>query len=175
MRLDGTSYYDAVSAVVKVRRVLPGSMTSPVLRSATASDADSITECVQAAYSPYIERIGKPPGPMLGNYDEIVRDHRVSVVDDGEEIVGVLVLIEGKGSLLLDNIAVRPSRQGEGIGGRLMEHAEAEGRRLGYGYLDLYTHQRMTENIALYARHGYEEVERRIERGYPRVYMRKRL
>ena len=154
---------------------MPDPDTSLVLRSALPGDAASIVGCVRAAYSPYIERIGKPPGPMLGNYDEIVRDHRVFVVDGGEEIVGVLVLIEEESGLLLDNIAVRPSRQGEGIGRRLMEHAEAEGRQLGYAHLDLYTHQRMTENIALYARHGYEEIERRVEHGYPRVYMRKRL
>ena len=88
-------------------------MTSPVLRSALPSDAASIAGCVREAYSPYIKRIGKPPGPMLGNYDEIVRDHRVFVVDGGEEIIGVLVLIEEERGLLLDNIAVRPSRQAE--------------------------------------------------------------
>ena len=48
-------------------------------------------------------------------------------------------------------------------------------RRLGYGHLDLYTHERMTENIAMYERIGYVEVDRRTERGFPRVYMRKRL
>ena len=39
----------------------------------------------------------------------------------------------------------------------------------------MYTHQRVAEYIAIYANLGYEEIERRIERGYPRVYMRKRL
>ena len=33
----------------------------------------------------------------------------------------------------------------------------------------------MTENIAMYARGGYEEIDRRTERGFPRVYMRKQL
>ena len=150
-------------------------MTGSSLRSATAADAGGIAECVRAAYSPYIERIGKPPGPMLDDYEKVVRDHRVHVVDDDGEIVGVLVLIEQEDGLMLDNIAVCPSRQGAGIGRRLMEHAEAEARRLGYAHVDLYTHQQMTENIALYARRGYEEIERRVERGYPRVYMRKRL
>ena len=31
---------------------------------------------------------------MLGNCGEFVRNHRVFVVDGGEEIIGVLVLIE---------------------------------------------------------------------------------
>ena len=112
---------------------------------------------------------------MLDDYDRVVRDHRAYVVEEGGEVVGALVLIEKDGGLLLDNVAVLPSRLGEGIGRRLMEHAESEARRLGYGHLDLYTHERMTENTAMYERIGYVEVDRRTEHGLPRVYMRKRL
>ena len=145
------------------------------LRPARASDAPAIARCVEAAYSPYIERIGEPPGPMLDDYRQVVRDHRVFVVEGGGQIAGAVVLIEKGGTILLDNVAVLPSRQGEGVGRRLMLYAEGEARRLGYESIDLYTHQLMTENFALYARNGYEEVERRTERGFPRIYMRKRL
>ena len=145
------------------------------LRPATAADAPAIARCVEAAYSHYIERIGEPPGPMLDDYPQVVRDHRVFVVESGGEIAGAIVLIEDRGTMLLDNVAVLPSRQGEGIGRRLMLLAEKEARRLGYNCIDLYTHELMTENFALYARNGYEEIERRTERGFPRIYMRKRL
>ena len=144
-------------------------------RPATAADAAAIARCVEAAYSPYIERIGGPPGPMLDDYTETIRNHRVFVIDSGGEIVGAIVLIEERGTILLDNVAVLPSRQGEGIGRRLILFAEEQARRLGYDCIDLYTHEMMTENLALYARNGYEEVERRVERGFPRIYMRKRL
>ena len=144
-------------------------------RPAAASDAAGISECVRAAYSHYIERIGTAPGPMLDDYAQVVRDHRAWVIDDGGRVVGVLVLMDKEDGLLLDNVAVLPECQGEGIGRRLIEHAESEARRLGHRHLDLYTHERMTENIAMYGRIGYEEVERRTERGFPRVYMRKRL
>ncbi len=144
-------------------------------RSATAGDATGIAACVRAAYSPYIERIGQAPGPMLDDYDQVVRDHWVHVIEEDGEILGALVLIEKDGGLLLDNVAVVPSRHGEGIGRRLLEHAESEACRLGYRDLDLYTHERMTENIAMYERIGYVEVDRRTEHGFPRVYMRKRL
>ena len=150
-------------------------MTISEPRPATAADTAGIAECVRTAYTHYIERIGTPPGPMLDDYDQVVRDHHAYVVEDGGDIVGVLVLMEKKGGLLLDNVAVLPSRQGWGLGRRLVEHAESEARRLGHRHLDLYTHQRMTENIAMYLRYGYEEVDRRTERGFPRVYMRKRL
>ena len=150
-------------------------MTISEPRPATAADSAGFAECVRAAYTHYIERIGTSPGPMLDDYDQVVRDHHAYVVEDGGDIVGVLVLMEKKGGLLLDNVAVLPSRQGGGLGRRLVEHAESEARRLGHRHLDLYTHQRMTENIAMYLRYGYEEVDRRTERGFPRVYMRKRL
>lgn len=154
---------------------MPESITHLVFRAARADDSIDIAECVQMAYTPYIERIGKSPGPMLDNYDHIVRDHHVFVVEDEEQIIGVLVLIEENSGILLDNIALRPARQGQGIGSRLIDHAEAEARRLGYKYLDLYTHELMTENIALYARRGYRETGHRIEKGYRRIYMRKAL
>ena len=44
-----------------------------------------------------------------------------------------------------------------------------------YVALDLYSHEAMTENIALYCALGYAETGRRVEHGYPRVYLRKPL
>ncbi len=41
--------------------------------------------------------------------------------------------------------------------------------------LRLYTHELMIENLSYYAKLGYEEVERRVEDGYSRIFMRKRL
>ena len=41
--------------------------------------------------------------------------------------------------------------------------------------LRLLTHQTMLSNIALYARLGYVETDRRVEDGFARVFMAKRL
>ena len=146
----------------------------PTLRRATPADVPGIRVCVEAAYRHYIPRMGKPPGPMLDDYEEVVRRHTVFVVDDGA-IQGVLVLIVSASGMLLDNIAVHPQQQGRGIGAMLMTRAEAEARRLGHDALDLYTHECMVENVAIYRSMGYEETDRREEHGYQRVYMRKRL
>ena len=59
--------------------------------------------------------------------------------------------------------------------GTLLVHAELEARYRSYTSLYLYTHEKMAENIALYARVGYVEVERREEDGFRRVFMRKAL
>jgi ribosomal protein S18 acetylase RimI-like enzyme len=145
------------------------------IRSARAEDATAITVCVTAAYRPYIARIGKPPGPMLDDYNEVIQQHRVLVLSEGTKLVGVLVLIKQNHSLLVDNIAVHPDYQGRGLGRRLMALAEEEARRLGFIAVTLYTNEQMTENIDLYKKLGYTETARVTEQGYHRVYMRKAL
>lgn len=148
---------------------------NPIIRQAVPADAPGMQACVDAAYRPYIARIGRPPGPMLDDYNDMVQRHQAFVAEDQAQIIGVLVLIHKDSGILLDNVAVHPAYQGKGIGQRLLTLAETEALRQGFAHIDLYTHERMTENIALYQRLGYVETARRTERGYQRVYMRKAL
>ena len=145
------------------------------IRAALPSDIDAIKGCVGRAYEHYITRIGKPPGPMLADYADVIATHHVWVAELNAVTVGVLALMENAEGVLLDNVAVDPTAQGQGIGKRLMAHAEAAARQLGYRELRLYTHELMTENIAMYGRLGYRQTERRSEAGYRRVYMSKSL
>ncbi len=54
-----------------------------------------------------------------------------------------------------------------------MAVAEERARNAGCDAVRLYTNEHMTENIEFYQKLGFEETERRVERGYRRVYMRK--
>jgi GNAT superfamily N-acetyltransferase len=155
-----------------------------VIRRAQPDDEAAIVAIVERAYGVYVERIGMRPGPMDADYTEKLRRALVHVAEDGEAavgddgaapVVGLIVLVEIEGRLLIENVAVDPDRQGEGIGGRLLEFAEETARAAGIETLALYTHEKMSENLALYARLGYEEDERRRERGFSRVFMSKRL
>jgi ribosomal protein S18 acetylase RimI-like enzyme len=58
--------------------------------------------------------------------------------------------------LLIVNVAVDPAYRGQGLGSRLLAHAEAVARELHLETLRLYTNGLMAENIALYQRRGYE-------------------
>ena len=53
----------------------------------------------------------------------------------------------------------------------------AEGQAVAYGLPEvrLYTNEQMHENLAVYARLGFEETGRHLDGGYQRVFMRKRL
>lgn len=112
---------------------------------------------------------------MLDDYAARVAEGAAYVLERDGAICGALVLLDFPGYLLLDNIAVDPSCQGQGLGRILIAFAEGEALRRGYREIRLYTHETMTENIAMYPRLGYEETHRVIEKGYARVYMRKKI
>ena len=145
------------------------------LRPAAGSDTQAVTSCVHNAFRHYIARIGREPGPMLMDYAMEIREHQVYVVEEDGKVVGALVMCIKDEGFLLDVIAVEPSHQGTGIGRLMLEFAEAEARRQGFDSIYLYTHEKMTENQALYKKIGYVEYDRRFEAGLARVYMRKKL
>ena len=145
------------------------------IRPARPADAAIITRVVHDAYAHYIPRMGKPPGPMQDDYAARIADGAAWVLEADGAIAGVLVLLDEGDHVLLDNVAVAPARQGQGIGRRLIAFAEAEARRRGYAEIRLYTHATMVENQALYRRLGFEETHRGEQAGFERVFMRKRL
>jgi ribosomal protein S18 acetylase RimI-like enzyme len=150
-------------------------VNAPTIRPALPADRARLEEIVAAAYSPYLQRMNRPPAPMVDDYARRIAAGQAQVLEDAGEIVGLLVLEPGSGHLLLDNIAVDPARHGQGLGRQLMAFAEAEARRQGYDRVELYTNEVMLENIALYRRLGYVEVKRMQVDGYDRVYLQKRL
>ncbi|MCX8996490.1 GNAT family N-acetyltransferase [Rhizobiaceae bacterium BDR2-2] len=147
----------------------------PDIVKAAASDRTAVEALVEASYSHYIARIGARPGPMLDDYASSIARGHVNLLRGDGGIEGVLVLIPEEDCLLLDNIAVSPAAQGKGYGRLLMDHAEAEARRLGFRRIRLYTHELMTENQAIYARRGYVETHRQEQKGLKRVFMEKAL
>jgi ribosomal protein S18 acetylase RimI-like enzyme len=144
-------------------------------RSAVAADAPGVAALVNAAYRHYVERIGMLPRPMTDDYAEVIANHRVTVAESHGAIVGVVVLaVDGEG-FLIDNVAVDPAHRGKGLGKALLALAEAEARRAGFDSIYLYTHEKMTENLAIYSRIGYVEYDRRSLGEFSLVYMRKHL
>jgi ribosomal protein S18 acetylase RimI-like enzyme len=145
------------------------------LRAATPADAPRLAEIAVAAYGRYVERIGRPPRPMLDDYDAAVRGHDVTVAVRDEVVAGFVVLRVVTEGFLIDNVAVDPAHQGTGVGRSLLRHADAAARAAGFDSIFLYTHELMAENQALYRRAGYVEYDRRRDGDVVLVYMRKPL
>ncbi|MEN3974841.1 GNAT family N-acetyltransferase [Emcibacter sp. SYSU 3D8] len=142
-----------------------------MIRPAEAEDTDRIRACVHAAFAPFVERIGRPPAPMLADYAALVAAGKVHVT--APDLVGLIVLYPRGAALHVENVAVSPEARGKGFGRELMAFAEASARRLRLGAVELYTHQKMTENITYYSALGYREIRRGVEDGFPRVWFRK--
>ncbi|KAF9889348.1 hypothetical protein FE257_007458 [Aspergillus nanangensis] len=150
-------------------------MEDVTIAPATVEDVPTIQSMVHAAYSKYIERMGQPPAPMNANYHEILATHEVHVLKANGDTVGSIVLGTKGDSVQINNLVVGPTAQGRGYGRILMAHAEETARQRGCTALTLYTNVKMYENLALYRKMRFEEIDRRTEDGYERVFFRKEI
>lgn len=143
-----------------------------IIRRAVQSDVVAIKACARAAYSKYIERIGREPAPMLADFASQVELQQVDVIMVNDSVVAFAVSYPMEDCYFLENIAVDPAYQGGGYGAALLNHIHALGAK--YPVVRLYTNEKMQENLAWYKNHGYQETKRLIEDGFARVYLEKK-
>jgi len=75
----------------------------------------------------------------------------------------------------IKRMRVHPDMQGRGFGQRIMEALEARARELGYSTLHLDT---LTLQIAaqhLYRKNGFQEVDRKMQRGFECIFFEKSM
>ena len=143
---------------------------------ATEADLGDIQTIADAAYGKYVAAIGRKPAPMVADFASQISQGCVYVARSKDDaICGYVVFYPRGDSIHLENVAVSPDHQGGGIGRVLVDYVEDVAARDGFNSVDLYTNERMTENLRIYPMLGYVETERREEDGFHRVYYRKVL
>lgn len=149
------------------------------IRRASAGDLSAIEAIAAQAFSPYIPEIGRRPAPMDADYAAALGDlwlaEALADAADPRAIAGFLQCRASGDALQLLTIAVADAQRGRGVGRALMLQAEALARDAGCTAVALYTNARMTANLSLYPRAGYQEVGRRVQDGFERVFFRKEL
>jgi ribosomal protein S18 acetylase RimI-like enzyme len=145
---------------------------APRLRKATADDVERIGAIARAAYSKYVPRMGREPAPMSADFAAAVAAGQVVVIDTAGAVDGYMVAWPEADAYFIDNIAIEPARQGQGLGRTLIDHAVAEAKRQHLSALRLYTNATMIESLSMYAHFGFVETHRATEKGFDRVYMR---
>lgn len=146
-----------------------------LIRPALATDIPAIAAIAQAAYAPYIERMGCKPAPMTDDYAKLVAAGNVWVIIRVNIISGFIVLQKKSDHILVNNIAVTPIHHGNGLGRTLLDYAEAYAWQQDVNELRLYTNEKMHKNIEIYSKLGWLEYQRAEQDGFRRVFMRKRL
>ena len=144
----------------------------PLIRRATADDAARIGAIARAAYIKYMPRIGREPAPMSADFAAEITADRVVVIETDGAIDGYMIAWSKMDVYFIDNIAVDPARQGEGLGRQLMDYAVREAKHHRLSAIQLYTNAAMTENLSMYTHMGFVETHRATEKGFHRVYMR---
>jgi ribosomal protein S18 acetylase RimI-like enzyme len=145
------------------------------IRQAQATDHQAVVACVRAAYSKYLARMDKEPAPLHTDYEALIAQGVVSVLTEGEAVQGVLVMMLQQNCFCVENIAVDPCFQGQGLGKMLMAFVEQQARKEQVKEIRLYTNEVMTENLLFYQKLGFEEEDRHIQDGYRRVFLHKVL
>ena len=145
------------------------------IRKATISDLAQIEGCAIAAYTMYVERIGREPAPMIANFAASIEKGHLHVAQEDGQVVGFVVFYPERDHVHLENVAVTPGFQSLGIGTRLIGFVEQQAQQDGYTRIELYTNAKMTENLEFYPRLGYQQFDRRVEDGFDRVYFSKTL
>ncbi|MEO1066108.1 MAG: GNAT family N-acetyltransferase [Pseudomonadota bacterium] len=145
------------------------------MRRATKHDIEKIRRCAEIAYRPYIPRMGRKPAPMVADFEKLIDEGTLSVCDADGVLAGFIVFYLRNDHLHIENVAVDTALQGKGIGKALIGYAESEAVNAGIKTIELYTNEKMTENLAFYPKLGYREIDRRTEDGFKRVYFRKEL
>lgn len=145
------------------------------LRRATADDLEAVRAFQHAAYARNRAIQGVEPLPLRVDYADIFRSHEVWLAETGGKLAGVLILEDRPDDVLVWSVATSESAKESGIGNRMMQAAEERAAALGKSTMRLYTGQKLTRNIAWYARRGYaiEHIETMPDRNV--VHMVKKL
>ena len=152
------------------------STTNHSFRLAGPADASAIATLVNAAYAKWVPILGRKPMPMLVDYGRAVIEHRIDVIEAAGSLAALIETNAAPDHLFIENIAVAPAQQGQGLGVRLLAHAETLARDSRLETLRLLTNGLMQANISLYQRHGYliTQIEERAP-GWSVVHMSKSL
>src|SRR6516164_5369183 len=130
------------------RRLTKESSMPPLIRKATAEDAARIGAIARAAYAKYVPRIGREPPPMVADFAAEVAAGRVVVIEMARAVDGYMIAWPETDAYFIDNIAIDPARQGEGLGRQLIDHAIGEARHFHLSAIQPYTNVTMAENLS---------------------------
>lgn len=145
------------------------------LRLATKEDVPAILALTREAYAKWVPLIGREPLPMIVDYTVAVRTHRFDLMEREGRLIALIETILRPDHLWVENIAVSPKHHGQGIGQRLLAHAEHVGRALGHTEIKLLTNQAFTGNVDFYRRRGFAIEREEPFMGGVVVYLRKWL
>jgi ribosomal protein S18 acetylase RimI-like enzyme len=151
-------------------------LATPLIRQAVAEDEAAVRDCAEQAYVRYTCLIGRKPAPMTADFGKQILAGSVHVAFDRQGVfLGFIVFYPDELGMHIESVAVLPSASGRGVGRALVCFCEHRARRQDVEVVHLYTNEKMAENLKIYPRLGFTEIEHRIEDGFHRVFFEKKI
>ena len=125
------------------------------IKRAGPQDAQVVRQLVRDAYAQWVPILGREPLPMKADYERAIREHEIDLLYADGCLVALIEVIVNVDHIFIENIAVRPTRQGEGLGRHLLSHAEQKARNAKMPTLCLLTNQAFEANTRLYTSVGF--------------------
>jgi GNAT superfamily N-acetyltransferase len=132
-------------------------------RTALPSDSADSDRVLRAAFTPYMQRLGReavPPGDYPRWLAATIERGDLFVADEAGCIVGVAWTERRDTGFYLERLAVDPAQQRRGLGSWLLVRLEEIARSRGDRTMSLTTAEMMDHLLRLYGRHGFEIVHR---------------
>ena len=143
-----------------------------IFRKAKNKDYLFIKKIAVKAYKKYIPRIGQEPAPMRPTFE---KNDVIFVCEKNSKIVAFAIIVTLGKKKLLNNIAVDPIFQQKKIGTYFIHYIEKYFKRKKVYLYELYTNEKMIENIRWYQKLGFKKFKKITEKGFKRVYFRKKI
>jgi GNAT superfamily N-acetyltransferase len=145
------------------------------IRRARLRDRHAIRHLVDVAYSCQEQALGLAPSARRISFWWHILNRRLWLLENGQELVGLIGLLDGSVQLFIFLVTILPSAQRRGLGRMLVEFAEIEARRHGLTRLQLDTPEGFVNAIEFYRHLGFVDIGRQDRDGYVSVVMMKRL
>jgi N-acetylglutamate synthase-like GNAT family acetyltransferase len=143
-----------------------GATRGPGFRDARAEDVQALVSLINAAYQ-VEELFVAGPRTSVAEIEEILRGGGFLLAEEDGRAVGCVYVGRRGGRGYFGLLSVEPSRQGRGLGRRLVEAAEARLREQGHREVEILVVDARTELFPFYAGLGYgREGEEPFPEGY---------
>ena len=136
--------------------------------------ADALLAIARESYQQYVAAIGREPAPMVADYAHHIAHDTIITSYHDDVLVGFGVIIDKDDGLWLETIAVADGYRGQGIGTKLLAEIERYIAQRAHSY-QLYTNEKMTQNMDWYLRLGFTITAVKEEEGFQRIYFKKEL
>lgn len=136
-------------------------MSGPRLRRAGKADQASIKALIFAILHEYdIEPAPKTTDRDLDDLEGFYAGGLFDVLETEDDIIGTVGLLPlGGGVCELRKMYLKQGYRGRGLGKRLLKHATARAKELGFTRIELQTARVLEEAIGLYEKFGFTPVE----------------